>query len=69
MDDVLYNGGFPFSFHREEITKPNVGFAGFRQTGFDFVVTRSTKFLHLIFFSSAGNMKNKNQPEVLDTIS
>lgn len=50
MDNVSYNGVFPFSLHREAITKLNVGAAGFRQAGFDFVVSRPTKLLHLNFF-------------------
>lgn len=66
MDNVSYNGVFPFSLHKEAITKLNVAIAGFRQAGFDFVVTGPTK--HLIFFS-AGNTENKDQPKLLDTIS
>lgn len=50
MDNVSYNGVFKFSLHREAITKLNVAIAEFRQVGFDFVVTRPTKLLRLIFF-------------------
>lgn len=68
MHNVSYNGVFPFSLHEEATTKLNVAIAGFRQAGFDFVVTRPTKFLHLIFFS-AGNIENKNKSKLSDTIS
>lgn len=50
MGNVSYNGVFPFSLHREAVTKQNLAIAIFRQIGFDFVVTRPTKLLHLIFF-------------------
>lgn len=38
IDNVSYNGVFPFSLHREAVTKLNIAIAVFRQVGFDFVV-------------------------------